>query len=140
MDLDFDVIATGFEMSAIDLLIGGSGESDKADELPEMNPDVPPLAQPGDVWQAGRHRLLCGDATKAESLATLMGGERAQMVFTDPPYNVPIDGHASGLGSAKHSDFAMASGEMSGGQMKARTSTQMGQSFKPNDHFDIGRR
>jgi DNA modification methylase len=42
-----------------------------------------------------------------------MGRERAQMVFTDPPYNVPIDGHASGLGSAKHSDFAMASGEMS---------------------------
>jgi len=116
MDLDFDVTATGFEMSEIDLLIGGSGESDKADGLPEMNPDVPPLAQPGDVWQAGRHRLLCGDATKAESLTTLMGGERAQMVFTDPPYNVPIDGHASGLGSAKHSDFAMASGEMSGAE------------------------
>jgi DNA modification methylase len=113
MDLDFDVTATGFEMSEIDLLIGSSGENDKADELPEMDPGVPPVTRPGDLWQLGPHRLLCADATKAESLATLMGRERAQMVFTDPPYNVPIDGHASGLGSAKHSDFAMASGEMS---------------------------
>jgi hypothetical protein len=113
MELDFDVTATGFEMGEIDLLIGSSGENDKADELPEMDPGVPPLTQLGDLWQAGRHRLLCGDATKAESLATLMSREQAQMVFTDPPYNVPIDGHASGLGSAKHSDFAMASGEMS---------------------------
>ena len=42
-----------------------------------------------------------------------MGGERAEMIFIDPPYNVPIDGHASGLGSVKHAEFAMASGEMS---------------------------
>jgi DNA modification methylase len=78
-----------------------------------MEPGVPPVTQAGDLWQLGRHRLLCADATRPESLATLMGRERAQMVFTDPPYNVPIDGHASGLGSAKHSEFAMASGEMS---------------------------
>jgi ParB-like chromosome segregation protein Spo0J len=113
MDLDFDVTATGFEMGEIDVLIGASGENDKADELPEMDPAMPPVTQPGDLWQLGPHRLLCADATKAESHVTLMGHERAQMVFTDPPYNVPIDGHASGLGPTKHSDFMMASGEMS---------------------------
>jgi DNA modification methylase len=57
--------------------------------------------------------VLCGDATKAESFAALLGQERAQMVFTDPPYNVPIDGHVCGLGQVKHREFAMAAGEMS---------------------------
>jgi DNA modification methylase len=74
---------------------------------------VTPVTQPGDLWQLSRHRLLCADATQPASFETLMGRERAEMVFTDPPYNVPIEGHASGLGSAKHSEFAMASGEMS---------------------------
>jgi DNA modification methylase len=113
MELDFEVTATGFEMGEIDLLIGSSGEKDKADELPEVDSGVPPVTQLGDLWQVGPHRVLCADATKPESFVMLMGSEQAQMVFTDPPYNVAIDGHASGLGSAKHSDFAMASGEMS---------------------------
>jgi DNA modification methylase len=123
IDLDFDVTVTGFEMGEIDLLIGSTGESDKADELPEMDPGVPPVTQLGDLWGAGRHRLLCGDATKSESFETLMGHEQAEMVFTDPPYNVPIDGHASGLGLAKHSDFAMASGEMSDAEFVTFLST-----------------
>jgi DNA modification methylase len=57
--------------------------------------------------------VLCGDATRAEAFAALLGEERAQMVFTDPPYNVPIDGHVCGLGRVKHREFAMAVGEMS---------------------------
>jgi DNA modification methylase len=114
MDLDFDVTATGFEMGEIDVLIGDSDEEDdQADQLPEVDPAVTPVTQPGDLWQLSRHRLLCADATQPASFETLMGRERAEMVFTDPPYNVPIEGHASGLGSAKHSEFAMASGEMS---------------------------
>ena len=104
MDLDFDVTVTGFEMGEIDVLIGDSDEEDdQADQLPEVDPAVPPVTQPGDLWQLGRHRLLCADATRPASFETLMGRERAEMVFTDPPYNVPIEGHASGLGSAKHS-------------------------------------
>src|SRR5438093_1546177 len=67
----------------------------------------------GDLWLCGPHRVLCGDATRAEAFAALLGEERAQMVFTDPPYNVPIDGHACGLGQVKHREFAMAAGEMS---------------------------
>jgi DNA modification methylase len=114
MDLDFDVTATGFEMGEIDVLIGSSDEEDdEADHLPEVDTAALPVTRPGDLWQLSRHRLLCADATQPASFETLMDGERAEMVFTDPPYNVPIDGHVSGLGSSRHSAFAMASGEMS---------------------------
>jgi hypothetical protein len=112
LDLDFDVTATGFEMGEIDVLIDDlDEEDDDLDEVPEMDPSVPPVTQLGDLWQLGRHRLLCADATQPASFETLMGSECAEMVFTDPPYNVPIVGHVSG--SAKHGEFPMASGEMS---------------------------
>ena len=77
------------------------------------------MSQPGDLWLLGRHRLLCGDATREDSFEHLLDGHRAQMVFTDPPYNVPIDGHASGLGDVRHREFAMASGEMSEAEFTA---------------------
>ena len=117
LDLDFDLDLTGFETAEIDLLIGSLEADDKPAE-PEPSfegPDrsKPAVNVPGDLWRLGDHLLLCGDALKAESYAALMGGEKAKMVFTDPPYNVPIAGHVSGLGKIKHDDFAMASGEMS---------------------------
>jgi hypothetical protein len=62
---------------------------------------------------------LCGNALDAADFAALMGEERAAMVFTDPPYNVPIDGHASGLGAVHHRPFPMASGEMSRAEFTA---------------------
>ena len=100
MELDFDVTVTGFEMGEIDVLIGSSDEEDdEADHLPEVDAAAPPVTQPGDLWQLSRHRLLCADATQPEPFEALMGGEQAEMVFTDPPYNLPIDGHVSGLGS-----------------------------------------
>ena len=117
LDLDFDLELTGFETAEIDLLIG-SLEADNASAEPESafaGPDrsKPAVSVPGDLWRLGDHLLLCGDALKQESYAALMGHEKAQMVFTDPPYNVPIAGHVSGLGKIKHDDFAMACGEMS---------------------------
>jgi hypothetical protein len=57
--------------------------------------------------------VLCGNATDPQAFPTLLGSERAQLVFIDPPYNVPIDGHVCGLGSIRHAEFAMGSGEMS---------------------------
>jgi hypothetical protein len=72
-----------------------------------------PRSQPGDIWALGPHKLVCGSALDPVVVSALMGGERAQMVFTDPPYNVPIDGHVGGLGKTKHREFAMAAGEMS---------------------------
>ncbi len=116
LDLDFDLAITGFELPEIDILIdelnADGGELDAADAVPDVV-DGPAVTQPGDVWIIGKHRLICGNALEAETYERLLGNERAQMVFTDPPYNVPIAGHVSGLGKVTHREFAMASGEMS---------------------------
>src|SRR5690606_34692835 len=105
---------TGFETAEIDLMIEGEPESgpDPADRLPDLH-SGPPISAPGDLWLLGRHRLLCGNALDASSYTALMVGTRAQAVFTDPPYNVPIDGHVCGSGKIKHAEFAMAAGELS---------------------------
>ena len=66
-----------------------------------------------DTRSIGRHRLVCGDATLKATYDTLLGDLKAQMVFSDPPYNVPIEGHVSGLGKVKHREFAMGTGEWS---------------------------
>lgn len=120
MDLGFDLELTGFELSEIDLILDGKSDADPvAKEGPE---DIAaPLrdvatSKRGDIWLLGRHRLICGDARSADDYAALLGGERADMVFTDPPYNVPISGHVSGLGEVRHREFAFASGEMSASQ------------------------
>ena len=63
--------------------------------------------------------MICGDATDLDVSQRLLAGESAQMIFTDPPYNVKIDGHVSGLGSVKHREFAFASGEMSEAEFTA---------------------
>jgi DNA modification methylase len=78
---------------------------------PQWTNDVP-LSSPGDVWQLGHHRLLCGDARNADDLARLLGQARAAMAFLDPPYNVRVR-DIVGRGQIKHSEFAMASGELS---------------------------
>ena len=119
IDVDFDVTLTGFEMGEVDLLLGAGeapeAKADPADAVPEVETGIT-VTRPGDIWQIGRHRLICGDALAPETYSQLLAGERAQMVFTDPPYNVKIDGHVSGLGAAKHREFAFASGEMSEGE------------------------
>jgi DNA modification methylase len=114
LELDFDLEAIGFEVPQIDLLIDGLNaipEADPDDRLPEISESAVTVA--GDLWQLGKHRVLCGNSLDTESYDRLMKGERADLVITDPPYNVVIDGHASGNGSIHHREFAMASGEMS---------------------------
>lgn len=109
VELDFDMEAIGFEIGEIDVLL-----DDGADEEPAVpeTPDVP-VTRLGDVWHIGPHRLVCGDSLKAETYDVLLGAETVDAVFTDAPYNVPVDKHISGLGKIKHREFAMASGEMS---------------------------
>ena len=111
---NFDVTVTGFEMAEIDLLIGEAshGEPDEADAIPEIDRSLPAVSRLGDCWQISDHLLLCGDALKARSYERLLQSKRAQIIFTDPPYNVRIAGNVSGLGKAQHREFAMASGEM----------------------------
>lgn len=117
VDLDFDVELTGFSLAEIDLVLDEVREADPqaGDDGDGRIPQVAavPVSAPGDLWQLGRHRLLCGDARDAEGFARLMAGKPADLVFTDPPYNVKIDGHVCGLGGIKHREFAFASGEMS---------------------------
>jgi DNA modification methylase len=118
VELNFDVTATGFETAEVDLLIGelGQTEPEEADIVPEIDRSKPAISRPGDLWRIGDHFLLCGDALVQASYQALLGSKKAQMVFTDPPYNVPIGGHVSGKGKAKHREFAMASGEMTEAQ------------------------
>lgn len=113
MDIDFDLEITGFETAEIDLLLDVTDDEtdDAADSLFEPEPG-PAVSQTGDVWSLGHHKLVCGDAQIAATYQTLMGEDRARAVFTDPPYNVRIDGHVCGSGKTRHREFAMASGEM----------------------------
>ena len=118
LDLDFNVEITGFEMGEIDFIIDGavSGKLDPADEVIEPEAGKPATVKRGDLWVLGNHRLYCGDSLAEDSYKVLMGSERAQMVFTDPPYNVPIAGHVCGKGSVKHREFEMGVGEMTQGE------------------------
>lgn len=127
LDLEFDLEATGFSMAEIDLRIEGASavaepEPDHADELPEIS-DRSPVTQLGDLWQLGRHQILCGSALEGTSYETLLGAKLADVILTDPPYNVPIDGHVSGKGQIRHREFAMASGEMTSGEFVAFLTT-----------------
>jgi DNA methylase len=116
---------SGFEMGEIDAVLDGAG-IDEEDELPPMNAGAAPVTRSGDIWVLGEQRLLCGDALQAESYARVLGTEKADMSFVDPPYNVAIAGHASGLGAVKHGDFAMASGELSPAEFVSFLKTSLG--------------
>ncbi|MCP1837124.1 DNA modification methylase [Bradyrhizobium sp. USDA 4524] len=113
-ELNFDVEVTGFGTAEIDLLVDGPTQPDKVDRS-DLIPaaEAAAVSRLGDLWMLGEHRLLCADACDRAAYAELLGDEPARLVFTDPPYNVPIDGHVGGLGAVKHREFKMACGEMS---------------------------
>jgi ParB-like chromosome segregation protein Spo0J len=93
-DLDFDLSLTGFgdeelaRLLAAQDAIEGLTDEDSIPELPET-----PVCEAGDLWILGGHKLLVGDATRADHVATLMVGAAADLVFTDPPYNVDYEGY-----------------------------------------------
>lgn len=119
MELDFDVSVIGLEMGEIELIIGDAeacdpeSPADRDDELPSEKAASAAVTKAGDLWLLGRHRLLCGNARSSGDVARLVNGDQADVVFTDPPWNVKINGHVSGLGRVQHREFAEASGEMS---------------------------
>ena len=94
-DEGYDLALTGFRLEELDELLGdpsttkGEGDPDDAPALPEV-----PVSKPGDVWLLGAHRVICGDSTKVTDLQALMGTEVADIVWTDPPYNVAYEGKA----------------------------------------------
>ena len=119
-DLEFDVELTGFSLAEIDFVIDQAREAkvDRSDEPEDAMPAGSNVAVsvPGDLWVLGNHRLVCGDAMEPNVFHRLLDNALADLVFTDPPYNVKIDGNVCGSGSVKHREFAFASGEMSEAQ------------------------
>jgi DNA modification methylase len=114
IDGDLDLAVTGFAHAEIDLLIGAQDTAAVPDdEEADADPEAPVVTVAGDLWVLGEHKVLCGDVRDRQVIRRLMGETRARMVFTDPPYNVAIDGHVSGLGAHRHAEFACAAGEMS---------------------------
>ena len=114
----FDLNLTGFDLPEIDAVRAGADEASTRPSRPEDDyPDLPKpdevITKPGYIWILGRHRLFCGDAKDPQSAETLLTGDKVDLVFTDPPYNVPIQGHVSGLGRNQHREFIEASGELS---------------------------
>lgn len=116
INLDFEVELTGFSTGEIDIVLDHAAETAAQTENPDDNlPESgsrPTITAIGDLWVLGAHRLLCGDARDAGGYEQLLEGEKAELVFTDPPYNVPVEGHVCGKGDIHHREFAMASGEM----------------------------
>ena len=113
-ELTFDYTITGFDTAEIDQLLGGDpslGKPDPADEIPSPADTGASVTKPGDLWVCGQHRLYCGDALDPASYRVLLRGDPADIVFTDPPYNVRVAGHVSQRADAR--EFAMASGELS---------------------------
>lgn len=94
-ELDFDLELTGFELPELEDILGegadgGTEGQTDPDAVPE--PQEEPVSRLGDVWLLGRHRLMCGDSTDAGSVALLMNGSNADLLLTDPPYNVSYEG------------------------------------------------
>lgn len=117
LELDFSIDVTGFEMSEIDTMIEGlapasRSNDDPADAMPESGAK-PQVTKTGDLWSLDRHRVYCGDARNDAAYSALMRDRRAAAVFSDPPYNDPVDGYVAGFGKIHHAEFPMASGEMS---------------------------
>ncbi len=123
MDPSFDLSATGFSLDDVEIMIDGLTPSSE-DEPPAPDRLRPAVSRVGDRWTLGDHKILCGDALLASSFEALLGDERAQLVIADAPYNVRINGHASGSGS--HPEFGMASGEMSQTEFTAFLTTAFG--------------
>src|ERR1700716_1795839 len=105
IDLNFEVEITGFSTTEIDLVLdearegSPNGQTETEDQIPfPIDDPTSAITRSGDVWCLGRHRLICGDARDQAVFELVMGDERADLIFTDPAYNVPIDGHVTGLG------------------------------------------
>jgi DNA modification methylase len=122
VSLDFEVELTGFETAEVDLILEEAEEAAGAGGREDAIPTYvagPAASRLGDLWELGPHRLLCSDARDPAAYVRLLDGAKADFVFTDPPYNVPIDGHVCGLGRIRHANFAMGCGEMSESEFTA---------------------
>lgn len=112
-DLGLDLELTGFDTFEIDKMLSLDDPEPPVDDDVHFPEEEVPICRLGDLWHIGPHRLLVGDARDPLAYERLMDGERAQLIFTDPPYGCAIAGNVSGLGKVKHQDFVMGAGETS---------------------------
>lgn len=111
---DIELSFTGFETPEIDWVLGDEKpKASKEDEVEDISANYIPVTMVSDIWDLGNHRLICGDAQNTNTYESLMVNEKANIVFTDPPYNDNIRGHVKSRDSANAREFVMASGEMS---------------------------
>ena len=105
---DFDVSLTGFEPAEIDDLFKDTLKDGVKDDDFDVGAELekPTMTKPGDIWMLGRHRLICGDSTKDETYDLLMGNTKANLVITDPPYNVNYEGNAGKIKNDNMADDA----------------------------------
>jgi len=105
---DFDVSLTGFEPAEIDALFKDTLKDGVKDDDFDVGAELekPTFSKAGDVWTLGRHRLICGDSTKSETFEMLMGSTKANLVITDPPYNVNYEGSAGKIKNDNMADEA----------------------------------
>jgi DNA modification methylase len=120
IDAEFELETTGFSLGEVEIILDEASDSapvgadsSEDDVIPAYRQDRPAVTKPGDLWILGRHKLLCGDARDDKGYSRLLGEETVDLIFTDPPFNVPIDGHVCGSGRIRHREFAMGVGEMS---------------------------
>lgn len=116
LDAEFDIEVIGFEIAEVDGLVEGLSPQEQGDPRDDLLPALsagPPVARLGDVFELGPHRVICGSALEPDTYRAPLQGQKAEMVLTDPPYNVPISGHVGGLGAVQHPEFVAGCGEMS---------------------------
>ncbi len=123
LELDFSLDITGFDTADIDVILDDSltQKTVEVDEKTNAVPFVPEneiVSKIGDIWLLGKHKIICGNSVEKETYENLFADKKVDMVFTDPPYNVKVDGHVCGLGKVKHKEFKMASGEMNSDQFQ----------------------
>jgi DNA modification methylase len=134
VDLGFDMTVTGFSLAEADFILDAARDgaidtpAGPEDVIPRMTEDT--VTRMGDLWRLGRHRLICGDARNVDDYDRLLAGETVDLIFTDPPYNVPIDGHVCGSGRIRHREFAMGVGEMSSSSFTAFLTETLGAAAK----------
>jgi DNA modification methylase len=127
LESNFDLTLTGFEISEIDRVLVlddiAPDEADPVDRVGELPAfDGAAVSRPGDIWELGSHKAMCGNARSPDDLAAVTGDQIISAVFTDPPYNVPVNGHVRAV-TGKFEEFAEGSGEMSGAEYEAFSTT-----------------
>jgi hypothetical protein len=125
VDGDLDVTITGFEVPEVDLILEAAKDKPDTDDVFDVSQRIESVTRLGDLWLLGKHRIFCGNSLHESSYKTLMAARQANVIFADPPYNLPVDGNVCGHGSVHYREFVMGAGEMNEAEFTAFLSTTL---------------